>query len=193
MSRLEECLASLRGRKPVEVARPGVREAAVALILVPAPDRLLLIRRADRPGDPWSGQVALPGGRREMGDPDLLGTAIRETAEEVGVVLAADQLAGRLDDLAPMTPVLPPILVRPYIFVLPAEPELRTSGEAADAEWVKLADITAPGVRVSRQIMVAGSPRTVDGFDLPIGFLWGMTERIVSPLLSAWLEQRGNH
>jgi len=71
---------------------PSLLWAAVAIILTPQPDSILLIRRADRSGDPWSGHMALPGGRREAGDSDLAGTAIRETAEEVGIRLRPEDL-----------------------------------------------------------------------------------------------------
>ncbi|HET9512400.1 MAG TPA: NUDIX domain-containing protein, partial [Gemmatimonadales bacterium] len=66
--------------------------AAVSLICVRDPDALLLIRRADRDGDPWSGQLGLPGGRKSPADADLLSTAIRETFEEVGIDLPPSHL-----------------------------------------------------------------------------------------------------
>ena len=70
---------------------PSLLWAAVAIILTPQPDSILLIRRADRSGDPWSGHMALPGGRREPSDSDLAATAIREVAEEVGIQLSAKE------------------------------------------------------------------------------------------------------
>ena len=91
--------------------------AAVAVVLAPEPESVLLIRRAERAGDPWSGHMALPGGRRRSRpDHDLVATAIRETAEEVGLALGPEQLIGALDDVVPRTPVLPPIAVRPFVF-----------------------------------------------------------------------------
>jgi 8-oxo-dGTP pyrophosphatase MutT (NUDIX family) len=75
---------------------PDAIWAAVALVLVPHPDSLLLIRRAERSGDPWSGQVGLPGGRRDPDDATLLSTAVREAVEEVGVHLPANACLGEL-------------------------------------------------------------------------------------------------
>ena len=38
---------------------------------------LLMIKRAEAEGDPWSGHIACPGGRMEPGDRDLAVTAVR--------------------------------------------------------------------------------------------------------------------
>lgn len=77
------------------------RHASVAMIIEPGqPDpSILFIERAQRPGDPWSGQIAFPGGRRELRDPDEQAVAVRETTEEIGVVLDPSHCLGRLDDL----------------------------------------------------------------------------------------------
>jgi len=68
---------------------PDARPAAVALVLLDGPQgiEILLIKRAERADDPWSGQIALPGGRYDVGDRDLEATAVRETREETGVDL----------------------------------------------------------------------------------------------------------
>jgi 8-oxo-dGTP pyrophosphatase MutT (NUDIX family) len=69
----------------------GRRRAAVAALL--HDDRVLLMKRTERTGDPWSGHVSLPGGRHDPRDPDLLATAIRETREELGIDLAGARLS----------------------------------------------------------------------------------------------------
>jgi 8-oxo-dGTP pyrophosphatase MutT (NUDIX family) len=162
---------------------PVLRWAAVAVVLVPDPDALLLVRRAERAGDPWSGQMALPGGRREA-EEDLLFTAIRETEEEVGLVLPPEALVGVLDDMAPRTPVLPPIAVRPYVFRLPRRaPVDRMSEEIAATHWVPLANLLNAEFYANADVVVRSQPLRVPAFRLAEGTVWGMTERILSDLL----------
>ena len=88
MSVLERMAAALEGLHPVRL-EPRDRHAAVALMLRERSGRLelLVIQRAEKAGDPWSGHMALPGGRREPGDRDAYDTARRETLEEVGIDL----------------------------------------------------------------------------------------------------------
>jgi 8-oxo-dGTP pyrophosphatase MutT (NUDIX family) len=157
--------------------------AAVAVVLVPDPEALLLIRRAERLGDPWSGHMALPGGRRAATDESLLQTAMRETAEEVGLALAADHCVGVLDDVAPRTPVLPPIAVRPYVFSLPDRPALTPNPEVAAVQWVTLDELLHPATYRSVHIEIQGGRRLVEAFQLEHAVVWGMTERILSNLL----------
>jgi 8-oxo-dGTP pyrophosphatase MutT (NUDIX family) len=163
---------------------PALVWAAVALILAPDPDSILLIRRADRSGDPWSGHMALPGGRQEPGDPDLLGTAIRETLEEVGVALRPKDLTGQLDDVIPRTPRLPPIAVRPFVFALPDRPALSLSPEVADAHWVTLEHLLQAETHHLVQLNVAGESLRVPAYQLESAIVWGMTERILTSFLS---------
>jgi 8-oxo-dGTP pyrophosphatase MutT (NUDIX family) len=157
--------------------------AAVAIILTPDPDSILLIRRADRTGDPWSGHMALPGGRREPADPDLAATAIRETNEEVGIGLELEALAGPLDDVVPRTPVLPPIAVRPFVFVLDDRPPLTLSPEVASASWVPLQRLLRADTHHPVRLEVAGHSRQVQAYQLDDAIIWGMTERILTSFL----------
>ena len=163
---------------------PSLLWAAVAIILTPQPDSILLIRRADRTGDPWSGHMALPGGRREPGDSDLAGTAIRETAEEVGIRLRPEDLLGSLPDVIPRTPVLPPIAVRPFVFLLPERPAMRLNAEVAQASWVQVDYLLRPDTRHPVQLEVGGKSRQVQAYQLENAIIWGMTERILTSFLA---------
>ena len=182
-SRLAGLAANLAARVPEsqpERDRPG---AAVAIVLAPSPDSLLLIRRAEREGDRWSGQLALPGGRWSPGDRDLAATARRETLEEVGVDLAETPLLGVLDDLEPRTAVLPPLLVRPFVFELPGRTDLSLNAEVAAAWWVTLEALQRPGVYGPAEFQRYGTLVRTPGYQLEVGLLWGLTERILTSLL----------
>jgi 8-oxo-dGTP pyrophosphatase MutT (NUDIX family) len=127
VQRIDRRLAS---RTAVDaLVEPGMRLAAVAAVLrVTHEPELLFIKRADAPGDPWSGHMAFPGGRHDAVDASLAETAVRETREETAIdIVASGRLVGRLDDLAPRSPMLPRILIRPYIAVVRADVEVRAS------------------------------------------------------------------
>ncbi|MGH7532234.1 MAG: NUDIX hydrolase [Gemmatimonadales bacterium] len=157
--------------------------AAVAVIRVPDPDAILLIHRATRDGDPWSGQMGLPGGHVEPSDTDLVATAIRETAEEVGIRLERGQLVGSLDDVAPRGVVPPPFLVRPFLFTLPSRPPLQLSSEAANASWIDWSTLVDPANHREVSITFRGSPRSVVAFVIGDQVIWGMTERVLAGLV----------
>lgn len=118
-----------------------------------------------------------------MGDSDLIATARRETLEEVAVDLTDAPLIGILDDLAPRTPVLPPILVRPFVFTLSAPVPLRPNTEVSDAWWMPFDTFLAPGTYRPMEYRRYGTIVQGPGYHLEAGVLWGMTERILTPLL----------
>jgi len=184
---------ALRTHSPVEVNEPGTFPAAVAVILIEGPEGLevLFIERAQREGDPWSGQIAFPGGRRDPGDQDLAATAIREAREETGVELASAERLGQLDDMYPRTPVLPPVVVRPFVFALPTRPEITpSSDEVRTGFWVPLASLLAPGVHQVVTVSPRGMTLSVSAYLVGRNVIWGMTERILTPFLGLVSEFR---
>src|SRR5437899_12160912 len=109
---------ALASRPPARVDGEVGRRAAVALVLRDGPSgvELLFIRRAEHPEDPWSGQMAFPGGRAEPGDPDLRATAVRETEEEIGVDLALEaEYLGVLDEARAAARLIPVYLAIPPV------------------------------------------------------------------------------
>ena len=167
----------------------GTRRAAVALIFRAgdggAPE-LLFIKRADYPADPWSGQVAFPGGREETGDANLADTAVRETREETGIDLRRDgTVIGRLDDLCPQTTRLPAIIVRPYVVLLNRADTLLLSHEVALAFWVPLEGLRHDsGSWRETTVLAHGVQMDRRAFHHQGHVIWGMTERILAQLLA---------
>lgn len=181
---------ALAARPGVRLETPGtpVRLAAIALVLRPgvegAPE-LLMIKRAEAERDPWSGHVACPGGRMEPGDHDLEQTAVRETWEETGVDIARDgRMLGALDDISPRTPVLPPILVRPFVAVVKPDVEIVQSSEVAEAFWVPLAALRERASWGTGLVAVRGhGEREVTVFRHGDYTVWGLTERVLTQFL----------
>jgi 8-oxo-dGTP pyrophosphatase MutT (NUDIX family) len=136
-----------------------------------------------RPGDPWSGQVAFPGGRHDPADGDLLVTAMRETREETGVELRGAEHLGALDDLYPRSPNLPPVVVRPFVFAVAARPALVPSDEVQHAFWLPLGRLLETDVRRDITLTIRGEQRTFPAYAIGDDIIWGLTERIVSPFL----------
>lgn len=184
---LERARRALASHVAQAIEAPEAKPAAVAVILTEQAQggglAGLFIKRAARAGDPWSGQVAFPGGRRDPGDADLLATAVRETREEIGVDLGGAERLGILDDIYPRTPTLPPVLVRPYVFALVAAPPLVLSAEVARAFWVPLAHLVDAAVRREVKLRHRGAERVFPAYDLGEDVIWGMTERILTPFL----------
>jgi 8-oxo-dGTP pyrophosphatase MutT (NUDIX family) len=182
---LERVRARLAASTPHRVdPLPGQAQAAVALILAPGARgdaEILFIKRAESDGDPWSGHLALPGGRRHPADPHLGSTAVRETAEEVGIVLSAEALLGELDDLSPVSPHLPQVIVRPFVYGLPGQPPVFPSAEVALHLWVRRDALAAAATTETLHLL--GQPRAVRGYRLGPHFIWGMTERIIMPFM----------
>jgi 8-oxo-dGTP pyrophosphatase MutT (NUDIX family) len=127
------------GRK---LLRPLMKRSAVAMILQLRNGglQILMIKRADRVGDPWSGQMAFPGGRMDPDDRHGYAVAVRETHEEVGLLLTeADACIGRLSDLnaRPHKGALG-MAVSPFVFRLDRQVKFRPNYEVAETVWVPL-------------------------------------------------------
>lgn len=160
----------------------GPREAAVAVLVRPRESlEVLLIRRAELHGDPWSGHVALPGGRRDPADPDLLATACRETHEEVGIhAERVGTFIGALDEVAPTTLNLPPILIAPFVLAVP--PDTRATPDAREVQaafWVPVSALSDRGAASEILIQGDSGQLRLPSLTYEDYVIWGLTYRII--------------
>jgi 8-oxo-dGTP pyrophosphatase MutT (NUDIX family) len=161
-------------------------EAAVAIVLAREPEEaVLLIRRAEREGDSWSGHWSLPGGRCDPDDPDPLHTALRELREECGIVLARQQMQAALPYAVARRRTGRYLLVAPFLFPIDRRPPtILDPAEAVEAFWIPLRNLIDPAMNALRP--VPGRPPEIlfPAVELNCVPLWGFTYR----LLSDWLE-----
>ena len=166
---------------------PAERKAAVAAILREdgAEVRLLLILRAEQPGDPWSGHMGLPGGRVDPGDVSPLAAALRETREELGLDLEAlGRPLGRLSEVRTHLPLgSVPHSVVPFVFAIEGDPPLSPNVEVQEALWLPLPFLLDRGNRSWFTWERKGLPLPMPCYRWEGRVLWGLTLKIVDELL----------
>ena len=163
--------------KPVSGIRDA--DAAVALLLKPTDDSfsVLFVRRANSPTDSWSGQMALPGGKRESNDKDLKQTVTRETLEETNINLEDHcRFLGttRIEHSARR----PEMRIIPFVILLEHEPRIRLNEkELEEYAWIPLKELTK--YRGKANFSFGEFPAYIVD-DMTI---WGLTYRIIENLL----------
>ncbi|MFN8534196.1 MAG: CoA pyrophosphatase [Dehalococcoidia bacterium] len=162
-------------------ARSGLRVGAVLALLLPGDDGfdIVFTRRTEQVAT-HKGQVALPGGRTEPGDPTLWDTALRETFEEIGVRRDQIEYVGALDDLATNTR----FALTPFVGLLRERPRYRLqASEVAEVFEVPIKHLLDPASHsirlVEREGTIVPSPAFIFGHQV----IWGVTGRIMSGFL----------
>jgi 8-oxo-dGTP pyrophosphatase MutT (NUDIX family) len=152
--------------------------AAVAMILS-REDRdfsILFVKRVENLADPWSGQIGLPGGKREEGDKNLQRCVIRETLEETGIELLNSYFLGLLPALR-STP-RPELLILPFVVFLKHKPAVKLNEEELESFiWIRFQHILE-----SRSTVNIG-PRRVPAYVVEKTVIWGLTYRILESFI----------
>lgn len=184
--RLEALRRALAGRpSPRLPADPSLAQASVLLAVRPTdPLELLLIRRAEREGDPWSGHMALPGGRREAGDVDLLATALRETREELGLEVPRAAVLGQLVEVRPQARRRMSITVVPWVAAVPLTATLHPAAREVDvALWVPLPELAREEAVAELLIELEGESRAFPALSYQEYVIWGLTHGILEDFI----------
>jgi 8-oxo-dGTP pyrophosphatase MutT (NUDIX family) len=168
------------------VFRPDPSHAGVAMILAGDDNNLdaCFIRRTEHEGDPWSGQVAFPGGRADRVDLDAAAVAERETFEEIGVRLASRHRIGAL----PIRPIQRrdrgiDMTLSPFIYYVGtgghSAASVRQAHEVASVFWVPLAHLFDEAASTELEYPFNGQLTTFPGIRFEDYVIWGLTLRIL--------------
>lgn len=158
-------------------------DAVVAVLLQEEAEDLdlLLIHRAERVGDPWSGQIGLPGGRIESTDSSNRSALEREVDEEIGVDLKLHgKVLGTLSVGAPMRNL--DTKVQPWVYGLYGRPKPTIGPEVQEIFWVEMSKLQS--LQTTSEIELRGVKRDVDAFLVEGHVVWGYTHRVLIELLS---------
>jgi 8-oxo-dGTP pyrophosphatase MutT (NUDIX family) len=182
---IEHCL-----RQSGELPAPFFFEQQAAVAMVLRFDRgateVLLIRRIERQGDPWSDQVSFPGGRAEPTDGSIVATAIRETREEVGLDLAQrGRLVGHLPAIHPVPHGFTrPLHITPLCFFATADAPLQVGDEAQRAFWLPLDQVVDRRLDSEFEFAIGPLKKSWPCWRFDGEVVWGLTYRILSDFLA---------
>lgn len=182
---IDRIIRSISGHRP-QLLLPSERtRSAVAMVLKEStlgPEALFILRaKSDR--DPWSGNIAFPGGRMEMTDHSPRMTAERETREETGLVLEPSDYLGQMDDIAGTHL---PVLVSCFVYLLPDSPPLTLNHEISRAFWFPLTSLLEPRRHAMAEVIFGGerfARPALTLLDPSEPLLWGITYRLVAQFL----------
>jgi len=175
----------------MRIYRPAVlglgenKHAAVALMLRQTPEHIeaLFIERAQHEKDPWSGQMALPGGMVEGFDADARQAAERETLEEVGIDLTMSAYLGRLDDQQGRHRGHDAgIVVRCYVYAVDPAARPRLNNEVQDIVWAPVHRLLDARnyTQVAHPVYPAEKFPGIRVSDKDHQIVWGLTHRFIA-------------
>ncbi|GIX46786.1 MAG: coenzyme A pyrophosphatase [Candidatus Tectimicrobiota bacterium] len=173
---------ALQRHRPRRLQVPGRRLAAVLVPLYRQGDGygVVFVKRSQTVLH-HRGQIAFPGGGHEAGDASLLHTALRESAEEIGLQPADVQVLGALDDLLTNSSNY---LVRPFVGLIPYPyPFTLDRRETATLLEVPLAWLQRHNPPREEERLYEGRLVRSYFFDYHGHLIWGATAKIVKQLL----------
>ena len=182
LSQIQRVLSDNKITQPIDEFA-GLRAAvSIVLRMKAGSTEILFIVRALREGDPWSGQIAFPGGHSEPQDQSMRDTAERETTEETGIDLK--KVANYLGEIEPIkaTPrkTGKELKVYPFVYLLDdPDPLIDLNCEVSDIIWASLEDMYRGDSQTEHIFEIDGKEQCFPGYDLGLQVVWGLTYRMI--------------
>ncbi len=168
---------------PVVTSEPPVPGLRSAGVLVPLRDTgreitVTLARRTESVPH-HKGQICFPGGSRDPGDRDLLGTALREAEEELGIRGTDVELLGAMERV----PTVTGFCIQPFVARIPRDARFHLDGfEVAETFDAPLSAFTDFSRYRAAGTTFLGNPYLVYFLDYDRFTIWGATARILHNL-----------
>jgi len=175
---IKEILSS-RKRKVIE--HPPFSHAAVLVPLFKKEEEchLLFTKRSDEVKY-HKGEISFPGGMVDENDKELIGTALREAHEEIGLKESDIQVIGLLDDIVTITE----FIVTPIVGLFPYPYPFKVSEvEIAELIEVPLSFLLNNDCLSERTIFRGGQNEVVYAYQYGEHIIWGATARILNQFL----------
>ena len=183
----------IKNYKPDLLPHNGEMAAAIAIVIREHNNQyeMMLIERSQLESDPWSGQMAFPGGKIDAVDSDARAAAERETHEEVAVKLQPTEYLGQLDDMYGIkVRQTHKVLLSSFVYFIERDVQPAANYEVADIVWVPINYFTD-----EKRISMVIHPRDksmklpgirIDGSNTnPPRIVWGLTFRVIMSMLRA--------
>jgi 8-oxo-dGTP pyrophosphatase MutT (NUDIX family) len=163
--------------------REDSKSAAVMILLYPKDDLIhtAFIQRPEYDGV-HGGQISFPGGKKEVSDPDLIHTAIRETSEEIGIIPSEINV---INTLTPLYIPVSNIVVTPVVGWMDKQPLFKRQED--EVVFIIEADIRAllnPSTIKIKPFEIRGEMIDIKYFDYKDNVIWGATAMILHELFT---------
>lgn len=158
------------------------KKSAVLILVFPVNGipNTVFIERASYDGK-HSGEISLPGGKTEKTDNDIVGTALRESEEEIGIKSEDVRILGNL------TPLYVPVsnfCIQPVVGAMGYMPEfVPDPAEAKDIIVISIDDLLNPVNKQSEELKIITFKITAPYYNAHGHHIWGATAMIMSEFL----------
>lgn len=163
----------------LKTTKAQVTTAAVG-ILLKSTDlgfKILFVKRAESSDDPWSGQIAFPGGKHNPEDRNMKEAVVRETLEETGInLLEGCRFLGIMEPLKSIQ--RPEMRIIPFVVLQEKEQNIKLNKELTGYFWTPLKDL------VHNMGSISFRSDEFSTFIIGRNVIWGLTFKIVHNLLS---------
>jgi 8-oxo-dGTP pyrophosphatase MutT (NUDIX family) len=153
--------------------------AAVVVLLQKIGDdvQVLFVKRAESPNDAWSGQIALPGGKRDPKDFEIKTTVVRETLEETSInLLDGCRFLGTMEPLRSVRK--PEFKIVPFVVVQEKKQPVELNEELTEYFWIPLTELAEQEKTFTVDL------KEVPAYIISGQAIWGLTYNIINNLLS---------